>query len=144
MSSVGDDVNTVILSSVENCAGIFSGCLPTMLPIWHFLRHGKPPKTGSSNTRQHFGMKLSTLKRPTWPANRSGEIDKKAGKGSFEKLQDSSRGLRPHNMITSSDHIGETEPRRDPHRIRVTTIVQQSKALPSQKRGTTETDGPEW
>ena len=38
---LGYDVNTVILSTVENCAGVLSANLPTLLPIWQFVRYGR-------------------------------------------------------------------------------------------------------
>ena len=89
----GDDVNTVILSGIENCAGILSACLLTMLPIWAYLRHGRAqsPVRDSANFPmfgRYTGPKFSSMKRPLYN-NESGTHDVGANTkdGTFQRLE---------------------------------------------------------
>ncbi|KAJ9239777.1 hypothetical protein DTO169E5_4289 [Paecilomyces variotii] len=61
-----DDVNTVILSAVENCAGVLSACLPTTLPIWRYLRHGK---ASQEEPGHHLQESENPRKKPSCKKN---------------------------------------------------------------------------
>ena len=123
----GDDVNTVILSGIENCAGVMSACLPTMLPIWNYLRHGKvqsPVKDSAISPMigQYTGPKFSSMKRPLY-SNGSGTHDVSADfdNGTFQRL-----------MEERADELDDLQrPIPPPKAITVTTNIETSQKTPS-------------
>lgn len=122
----GDDVNTVILSAVENCAGVVSACLPTMLPIARFLRHGRARSASRFNSApQHQNaMKLSSLKKPLWTGSDHREPDKL--EGSFSRLQPPKDERYSGSLIPSSEEL-ETPTPLHPNAITVTTKLEQTR-----------------
>ena len=129
----GDDVNTVILSAVENCAGVISGCLPTLLPIWQYFRHGRSPMSmrqsiQNSTPRQRGETKSSSIKALFWPESRPREEETRgngtAG-GSFKRLGESVNESYPMKNIKSSA-LTESMPSGGANTIRITTDLRQT------------------
>ena len=129
----GDDVNTVILSGVENCAGVISGCLPTLLPIWQFLRHGRSLKskqqsTKNSTSKPFIENKISTLKASFWPDNHPREVElgnnTKPG-GSFKRLGES--GNESYSVKSAEpSFLNKSVPGEEANTILITTDLQQT------------------
>ena len=136
----GDDVNTVILSAVENCAGVISGCLPTLLPIWQFLRHGRSLKskqqsTGNSTSKTFIENKLSTLKASFWPDNHPREVElgniTNLG-GSFKRLGEP--GNESYSVKSAEPSLlNRFVPGEEANTILVTTDLQQTDVVAPRK-----------
>ena len=135
MTCSGDDVNTVILSAVENCAGVISGCLPTLLPIWHFLREGRSPKSmqqsvQSPSPKQHGGIRPSTFKASFWSKSRPQEVDNGGNDtpgGSFKRLGESTHESYSMKSVNPSA-ITSSTPDEEANTIRITTDLRQTDA----------------
>ena len=136
LESAGDDVNTVILSGIENCAGVTSACLPTMLPIWNYLRHGRArPSLKHSLFDQTSGRqgsaKSSSMKTTFWTG--SGKHDAVASKhnGTFQRLSDD-----------RTDELDDLQPPVRPSRaITITTNIETFQNTPSMGRSISSTVG---
>jgi hypothetical protein len=137
----GDDTNTVILSGIENCAGILCACLPTMLPIWNYLHRGR---TQSSARTYKFtpksgrfpGPKALNMEASLWSDGGKHDPDVTSQDGPFQRLQDEGvAGLndpRPQGAL--------------PMAIRVTTDIETSRKM-SYLESNNSTIGPrqpEW
>lgn len=119
---LGDDTTTVILSGIENCAGVISACLPTMLPIWNFLRHGRAQTSAKSSvlipvSGQYTGPKNSNMKTPLWNA---ADASVKPQDGPFQRLREE-----------REDELDDAkQPTRPAMAIRVTTNIEMSQKMP--------------
>lgn len=137
----GDDVDTVLLSSVENCAGVISACLPTMLPVARVLRHGRPQsisKSDSVSTRR-TGLRLSSLSKTLRTESDNCEPDKR--EGSFARLQHSSDEQFAGALAHSFDDLEASKPSHYQNAITVTTELEQTRAAASPKMAS-EKNGP--
>ena len=143
--SIGDDVNTVILSSVENCAGVVSGCIPTMLPIWQFLRYGKQrfkstqQSTSHPPSHKHLGLKLSIIKKPLWSINGPHELERKNNSRSFKRLQNSGNEDYSGDRVHKSSLISKLAPSRATNPLRVPPEVHHFSAVTPLKGDTAKT-----
>lgn len=145
MRSPGDDVNTVILSSVENCAGVISACLPIMLPIARFFRHGSKSSTTQigSTSRQQPGIKMSSLKQKLKSRSQSGHLDQSEQDGSFTRLQNCEKGTGSDRLIHASDQVAVPSPYVE-NAIRITTELKQTRGVAPDKHATAKTRTSGW
>ena len=115
----GDDTTTVILAGVENCAGVLCACLPSILPIWNYLRRGraqssariyKPTPTSGPFTRP----KAINIEVSLWSQNGKHDADVTLHDAPFRQRQDEGAD-------------GPNDPRQlnpPPMAIRVTTDIE--------------------
>lgn len=130
---LGDDVNTVILSSVENCAGVVSACLPTMLPIARVLRHGiRVPGTSKSSPASTYrkGLKLTSLKTTLW--SETGNCEPNQRGASFARLQ------HPSDDQHLGDELETPTPHHQQNTITVTTELKQTRGAAPHKIASTK------
>jgi len=104
-------VNTVILSAVENCAGVISACLPTMLPIGRFLRHGRfqghqLQSIFGSSSKQPVSIKLSAFKKTLRFSDKERERRQGRPGGPFKKLLDATSKPLPAIDISGPNDTG--------------------------------------
>lgn len=137
----GDDVNTVLLSSVENCAGVVSACLPTMLPIARVLRHGRPQSISNldSVSTKRTGLRLSSLSKTLATEIDNCEPDKR--EGSFARLQPSSDEQFADAKAHSFDDLEASKPPHHKNTITVTTELEQTRGAAS-PRSASKKSGP--
>ena len=147
---LGDDVNTVILSSVENCAGVVCGCIPTLLPIWRSLRHGTSWKSmqqvsNNSTSKNRLGVKLSALKRSLWSASRPRKLERRNNSESLKRLHTSTlEEAYPGNPVHNSALQTDSTPHQEPNCIRVTTDVEHFQIVAPGEDARAETCTSEW
>ena len=128
LCSLGDDVNPAILSATEHSAGVISACLPTMLPIWNYLRHGRaqPPvedTTLGPSSAKSSGPRISRMKVKFWPGRSKHDTVSSSPSGSFRRLKgegavgmgDLRRPIPPPKGITITTNI-ETSRRTSSNR----------------------------
>ncbi|MCJ1263532.1 hypothetical protein MMC22_003402 [Lobaria immixta] len=127
-----DDVNTVILSSVENCAGVVSACLPTMLPIARVFRHGiRVSGTSKSSPASTYrkGLKLTSLKTTLW--SETGNCEPNQRGASFARLQ------HPSDDQHLGDELETPTPNHQQNIITVTTELKQTRGAAPHKIAST-------
>lgn len=127
---LGNDTTTVMLSGIENCAGVICACLPTMLPIWNSLHHGRAQSStkGSKLTLaldRSVRPKVLNMKTPLCNGSSNYDASVKHESGSFQQLREEEAD-RPDNPDFAFP---------PPLKIQVTTNIETSqKASPFESR----------
>ncbi|KAL1856022.1 hypothetical protein Plec18167_000355 [Paecilomyces lecythidis] len=117
-----DDVDTVILSAVENCAGVLSACLPTTLPIWRYLRHGK-----ATEETQHYRHDSEDSRRK--PSGKKNWYADTMILNSIAKDDAISDSNRSSDLTQETAKPSDPTPQHPASAIRVTTDLQQEDEL---------------
>lgn len=125
---LGDDANTFVLLAVENCAGVVCGCLPTLLPIWSILRHGRLPNSKQQTIHTVTSGKYTGGQPLRTRASRcslfdSCEEEKTGNDGTPDEVEKSPS--ESYRVKCTEDHTDPEKP-MPVHEIRVTKHFQVS------------------